>query len=72
MLAQCNAGVDFTDEQRAFLDKIKDHLAASLEVTQTDLTGGHFPSLGGLSRAKALFGERLQPLLVELSNELAA
>lgn len=66
------AGVTFTADQRKWLDAIKDHIAASLNIEQDDLEEVPFNSIGGLGRAYELFGEKLVTLLDELNEVLAA
>src|SRR5262249_10295595 len=51
------AGVVFTAEQRAWLDAIKDHVAASLSIDQDDFSTVPFNQMGGLGKAYALFGD---------------
>ena len=70
ILAQENAGRTFSGEQRAWLDRIRDHIAASLEITAGDFAYTPFVEHGGLGRATAVFGEELGALLEELSGVL--
>ena len=72
LLQQENAGKAFSDEQRAWLERIRDTIAASLGITRDDLMGPGFAERGGLGKAYELFGEELGPLLEELTRELAA
>jgi type I restriction enzyme R subunit len=72
LLQQRNAGREFGAEQLAWLDRIRDTIAASLGITRDDLLGPGFAERGGLGRAYELFGEELDPLLEELTRELAA
>ena len=53
-------GVRFTPEQRQWLDAIRDHIAANLEITTEDLDYAPFVQRGGLGAAHRVFGERLQ------------
>ena len=62
----------FTDEQRRWLDAIKDHIAESLAIAPEDLNGVPFSQMGGLGRAVQLFGDRWTDLLNELNERLAA
>jgi type I restriction enzyme R subunit len=66
------AGRSFTDEQRAWLERIRDTIAASLGIVRDDLTGPGFAERGGLGKAYELFGEELDTLLDELTRELIA
>jgi type I restriction enzyme R subunit len=65
-------GRKFTDEQRAWLDLIRDHIAASLSIELDDLEYTPFAQRGGTSRAYQTFGNDLLPLLNELNEVLAA
>ena len=66
------SGVMFTADQRKWLDAIKDHIAASLSIEQDDLEEVPFNSIGGLGRAYELFGDKLNAILDELNERLAA
>jgi type I restriction enzyme R subunit len=69
---QRQAGVGFTADQQRWLDAIKDHIAASLNIEQEDLEEVPFNTIGGLGRAYELFGDRLSAILDELNTRLAA
>jgi type I restriction enzyme R subunit len=69
---QAQAGTDFTDEQFAWLTRIKDHLATSLTIAPDDFELEPFVSHGGYGRANTAFNGRLGPLLDELTQELVA
>ena len=64
------AGREFTDEQRQWLEDIKDHIAGSVSIEPADLQFAPFTQRGGIGRAHALFGDGLSPLLEELNLEL--
>ena len=66
------AGRDFTAEQLRWLEMIRDHVAASVEMTVDDLDYAPFAEQGGLGRAAQVFGDGLRPLLEELNEALAA
>lgn len=51
------AGRDFTPEQVRWLEMIRDHIAASVEMTVDDLDYAPFAEEGGLGRAKPIFGD---------------
>jgi type I restriction enzyme, R subunit len=70
LLQQENQGRDFTPEQIAWLERIRDTVASSLRVNREDLTGPGFSERGGLGKAVQLFGHQLDPLLEELSEVL--
>lgn len=65
-------GIVFTDEQRQWLDAIKDHIAKSLRIDEDDFDYAPFNTIGGLGRVHDLFGERLPFILDELNRRLAA
>ena len=65
-------GVEFTEEQRAWLDAIKDHIANALSIDQEALQEVPFNQMGGLGRAYQLFGDELSPMMEELNERLAA
>ena len=67
------AGRAYTDEQLAWLNAIRDHLAVNAEVTLRDLQDvAAFGDKGGIVRARALFGARLSEILDDLSDALVA
>jgi type I restriction enzyme R subunit len=67
------AGRLYTDEQRAWLMAIRDHLGVNIEIRPEDLMDApEFAGRGGVVRARALFGARLPALLDELTETLVA
>ena len=72
LLAQENAGRTFTADQLAWLDQIREHVAASLAIDAEDFEYVPFVEQGGVGKAYELFGEGLAPLLDELNEALAA
>ncbi|MGH3049967.1 MAG: type I restriction-modification enzyme R subunit C-terminal domain-containing protein, partial [Gaiellaceae bacterium] len=72
LLQQENAGRTFSAEELAWLERIRDTIAASLGISREDLMGPGFAERGGLGKAYELFGEQLDALLDELTRELAA
>lgn len=67
------AGRTYTDEQLTWLTGIRDHLAVNAEVAIRDLQEvAAFGDKGGIVRARALFGARLDDILDELSEALVA
>ena len=70
MATQEIAGREFTDEQRQWLEDIKDHIAGSVSIEPADLQYAPFAQRGGIGRAHALFGDGLVPLLEELNLAL--
>ena len=65
------AGSIYSDEQRQWLEAIKDHIAGSVSIEPGDLQYAPFAQRGGIGRAYALFGDGLQALLEELNLALA-
>lgn len=72
LLQQENAGRTFTIEQLAWLDRIRDHVAAALAITPDDFGLTPFVEAGGLGKAAEVFGDDLGPLLEEINGVLAA
>jgi type I restriction enzyme R subunit len=70
LLAQENVGRVFTAEQLAWLEDIRDHVAASLGIAADDFDYTPFREAGGLGKAAAVFGDDLAPLLDELNGVL--
>jgi len=66
------AGVRFTPEQRQWLELIKDQIAASMGIEMDDFEYAPFAQKGGAGKAYQVFGNRLEPLLNELNEVLAA
>jgi type I restriction enzyme R subunit len=71
-LTERNVEVAFTPEQREWLDRMAEHIASSLAIEPGDFEAGWFGQHGSLGKAHALFGEKLQPLMAELNERLAA
>ena len=71
-LRERDADDAFMPEQREWLDRMAEHIAASLAIEKEDFETGWFGQHGSLGRAHALFGDRLQPLMAELNERLAA
>ena len=70
LLAQENAGRVFAPEQLLWLERIADHVAASLGISTDDFSYTPFVEAGGLGKAGEVFGEELGPLLEELNEVL--
>jgi type I restriction enzyme, R subunit len=67
------AGRAYSDEQRAWLMAIRDHLAVNIEFRPEDMMDApEFSGRGGIVKARALFGARLPALLDELNEVLVA
>jgi type I restriction enzyme R subunit len=70
LLAQENAGRVFTPEQLVWLERIAEHVAASLGISTDDFSYTPFVEAGGLGKAAEVFGEDFGPLLDELNEVL--
>lgn len=66
------AGRTFTSEQEAWLERIRDHVAASMGITMDDFDYTPFVEHGGVGKAYEIFGDDLARLLDELTEVLAA
>jgi type I restriction enzyme, R subunit len=67
------AGRSYTDEQRAWLMAIRDHLSVNIEIRTEDMMDApEFSARGGIVKARALFGTRLPALLDEMTDVLVA
>jgi len=62
----------FTDEQRRWLEMIRDHIAANLRIEADDFDLAPFSQLGGLGKVHQVFGERLGTIIEDLNAKLAA
>jgi len=69
---QEEAGRAFTDEQRAWLALIRDHVAGGLTISVEDFDYSPFSQQGGLGKAHQIFGDDLAKLLDELNEALVA
>jgi type I restriction enzyme, R subunit len=62
----------FTDEQRHWLEMIRDHVAANLVVEPDDFEYAPFSQAGGLGKAYRLFPDGLQTIIESLNMALVA
>jgi len=62
----------FTDEQRHWLELIRDHIAANLSIEMDDFDYAPFAQRGGLGKAHQVFGEELAAVLSQLTEELVS
>ncbi len=72
LMDEAKAGTVFTQEQLAWLNLIREHVATAVSIEPEDLDLSPFSQLGGLGKAHQLFGERLPQLLEEMNTILAA
>lgn len=66
------AGEKFTGEQLEWLQMIRDHIIISIHLDRDDLDMAPFGGKGGLGRMYQLFGERMDDVIIELNEALAA
>ncbi|MDE3040080.1 MAG: DEAD/DEAH box helicase family protein [Nitrospirota bacterium] len=69
---QESRGKKFTDEQRHWLEMIRDHIAANLAVDRDDFEFAPFTQEGGLGKVHQLFPEGLQTIIETLNVALVA
>ena len=67
---QETVGREFTDEQRWWLEAIRDRIAGNVSAEMQDLQDSPLDQRGGLTAAYNLFGDDLQPIIDELNLEL--
>jgi type I restriction enzyme, R subunit len=76
LLREERAGRVYTEAQKAWLRAIRDYIADNAAIAPLDLMEARdfasFAAQGGLTMAQALFGARLERLLEELRQVLAA
>ena len=70
--AQESNGKPFTGEQRRWLEMIRDHIAANLGIEPDDFEYAPFSQHGGLGKVHQLFGDKLNAMIEELNETLAA
>jgi type I restriction enzyme R subunit len=66
------SGRRFTDEQSRWLEMVRDHVAANLQIETDDFDYGKFAQAGGIGKVWQLFGDDLNLILDELNGVLAA
>ena len=66
------AGEKFSEEQMDWLRMIRDHLATSFTIERDDFELAPFDVHGGLGRMYSLFGERMDDVMSEVNEALAA
>jgi type I restriction enzyme R subunit len=72
MAEQANKGRAFSNEQRHWLEMMRDHIATSVEVEIDDFELTPFTGEGGLAKATKLFGKDLSAIVRELNEALVA
>ncbi len=72
LTAQRQRGVEFTVEQVQWLTWMKDNVVGELGITADSFEYTPFAEHGGIGKAVQVFGDRLAPLMEELTEALAA
>ena len=72
MAQQENQGKKFTDEQRRWLEMIRDHIAANLSIEADDFDYAPFAQQGGLGKVHQVFRDELNGIIEDLNGVLAA
>ena len=72
LAAQEQHGTSFTPEQMQWLTWMKENIASEMRIAPDSFDYTPFVEHGGLGRAYQMFGERLSPLMDELTGVLAA
>ena len=67
-----NQEKEFSQEQLAWLEMIKDHIATSLRIEIDDFENIPFQAKGGAIKVYQLFGDALDTILETLNEQLAA
>jgi len=62
----------FTEEQMQWLRMIKEHIATSIHLDADDLDYTPFDAAGGKGKMYQLFGDRMDEIINELNEALAA
>ena len=71
LATQREHGVSFNQEQLNWLEKIKNHIAATAEIEADDFELGELQQMGGLGKAVKTFGqEKFNRILVELNQRV--
>lgn len=72
MKRHSGGGEKFNEAQMAWLHMIRDHIISSFHVERDDLETAPFDAQGGLGKMYQLFGDKMEPLLNEINEALAA
>ena len=72
MARHSGGGEKFNEEQMAWLRMIRDHIISSFHLDRTDLDMAPFDARGGLGQMYKLFGDRMDGIIEELNEALAA
>jgi type I restriction enzyme R subunit len=66
------AGEKFTGEQLEWLHMVREHITTSIHLEREDLDMAPFDAKGGLGKMYQLFGEKMDAVVEELNEALAA
>ena len=72
MTRHSGSGEKFNEEQMAWLRMIRDHIISSFHLDRDDLDMAPFDAKGGMGQMYKLFGERMDDVIDELNEALAA
>ena len=72
MTHHSGSGEKFNEEQMDWLRMIRDHIVTSFHLDRDDLDMAPFDGKGGLGQMYKLFGERMDDLIDELNEAMAA
>ena len=72
MTHHSGSGEKFNEEQMDWLRMIRDHIINSFHLERDDLDMAPFDSKGGLGQMYKLFGDRMDNVIDELNEALAA
>jgi type I restriction enzyme R subunit len=72
LVTQEQRGVSFTSDQLQWLTWMKENIASEMGIGPDSFEYTPFVEHGGIGRAVRVFGERLSPLMDELTQALAA
>ncbi|MCA0438770.1 MAG: DEAD/DEAH box helicase family protein [Actinobacteria bacterium] len=69
---QEQAGVEFSETERWWLDRMVEVIGSSVEIRAEDLDAAPFTERGGIDGAIRDLGDKAEPLLIALNKELTA
>ena len=72
MTHHSGSGEKFNEEQMAWLRMIRDHIISSFHLDRDDLDMAPFDGKGGMGQMYKLFGDRMDDVIAELNEALAA
>jgi type I restriction enzyme R subunit len=72
MKRHAGKGAKFTEAQMDWLQMIRDHLVTSFVIDRDDLDMAPFDGKGGMGQMYTLFGEQMEPVMIEMNEALSA